>query len=293
MTYLTRGLEKYTVPVQMGECFLRSLLGSLVVLMSSLTSAERGLAAEALGTDPLFTAPPASLSAQEISSLQTRLADFAQLARYRADDERLAQSPAGVPRIVFLGDSITEDWITEDWIREDWQDTISRSRAPRPAGREYINRGISGQTTAQMLLRFRQDVISLHPAVVVILAGTNDIAGNTGATTLPMIEDNLRSMVELARANRIRVVLASLLPASDYPWRRGLQPAAKVRAVNAWIEHYAHTVGATYVDFHSRLTNAQGGMDAVFAADGVHPSSAGYAVMTSLAVPAIDQALKK
>ena len=210
MTYLTRGLEKYTVPVQMGGWFLRSLLGSLVVLMSSLTSAERGLAAEALGTDPLFTAPPASLSAQEISSLQTRLADFAQLARYRADDERLAQSPAGVPRIVFLGDSITEDWITEDWIREDWiredwQDTISRSRAPRPAGREYVNRGISGQTTAQMLLRFRQDVISLHPAVVVILAGTNDIAGNTGATTLPMIEDNLRSMeisATLPRATR-------------------------------------------------------------------------------------------
>jgi len=128
---------------------------------------------------------------------------------------------------------------------------------------------------------------------VVILAGTNDIAGNTGAATLQMIEDNLRSMVELAKANQIRVVLASLLPASDYPWRRGLQPAAKVRAVNAWIERYARSVGATYVDFYSRLTNAQGGMDAVFAADGVHPTAAGYAVMTSLAVPAIDQALAK
>jgi lysophospholipase L1-like esterase len=142
-----------------------------------------------------------------------------------------------------------------------------------------------------MLLRFRQDVIGIHPAVVVILAGTNDIAGNTGATTSTMIEDNLRSMVELASANQIRVVLASLLPASDYPWRPGLQPAARVRALNAWIEHYAQSVGATYVDFHSRLTNAQGGMDAVFAADGVHPSAAGYAIMTSLALPAIDQAL--
>jgi lysophospholipase L1-like esterase len=260
----------------------------MVVLISSMTSAQRGLAAEVLGTDPLFTAPPASLSAQEISTLQARLADYAQLARYRADDERLAQSPARVPRIVFLGDSITDDWITKEW-----QDTISHSHTPPSADREYINRGISGQTTAQMLLRFRQDVIDIHPAVVVILAGTNDIAGNTGATTLTMIEDNLRSMVELAKANRIRVVMASLLPASDYPWRRGLQPAAKVRAVNAWIEEYAHTVGATYVDFHSRLTNAQGGMDAVFAADGVHPTAAGYAVMTNLALPAIDRALAK
>jgi len=257
----------------------------MVVVMSSLTSAERGSAAEASGIDRIFTAPPATLSAQEISMLQARASDFAQLARYRADDERLAQNPAVVPRIVFFGDSITEDWITKDWI--------SHSRIPPSADREYINRGISGQTTAQLLLRFRQDVIGIHPAVVVILAGTNDIAGNTGAATLQMIEDNLRSMVELAKANQIRVVLASLLPASDYPWRRGLQPAAKVRAVNASIERYARSVGATYVDFYSRLTNAQGGMDAVFAADGVHPTAAGYAVMTSLAVPAIDQALAK
>jgi len=262
---------------------LRLFVGLMVVLMSSLISAGHGSAAEALGTDPLFTAPPTSLSAEEIAALQARLADFAQLAHYRADDERLAQSPAAVPRIVFLGDSITEDWITKDWI--------IHSRIPPSADREYINRGISGQTTAQMLLRFRQDVISIHPAVVVILAGTNDIAGNTGATTLRMIEDNLRSMVELANANQIPVVLASLLPASDYPWRPGLQPAARVRAVNAWIEHYAQSTGATYVDFHSRLTNAQGGMDAVFAADGVHPSAAGYAIMTSLALPAIDRAL--
>jgi len=257
----------------------------MVVLISSLTSAQRGLAAEVLGTDPLFTAPPTSLSAQEIATLQARLADYAQLARYRDDDERLAQSPARAPRIVFLGDSITDDWITKDWI--------GHSRHPSTADREYINRGISGQTTAQMLLRFRQDVIGIHPSVVVILAGTNDIAGNTGATTLPMIEDNLRSMVELAIANRIRVVLGSLLPASDYPWRRGLQPAPKVRDLNAWIERYAHSVGAIHVDFHSRLANAEGGMDAVFAADGVHPTSAGYAVMTNLVLPAIDQALAK
>jgi lysophospholipase L1-like esterase len=284
----------------MGESFLRLLLGSVVVVFASLTSAQHGFAAEVLGSDPLFTAPPASLSAQDISTLQARLADFAQIARYRADDERLAQSAAGVPRVVFLGDSITEDWITKDWLTTIRigtdaieKDGTSALRIPRSADREYVNRGISGQTTAQMLLRFRQDVIGIHPAVVVILAGTNDIAGNTGKTTLPMIEDNLRSMVELAQANRIRVVLASLLPASDYPWRRGLQPAVKVRALNAWIERYAQSVGATYVDFHSRMTNAQGGMDAVFAADGVHPTAAGYAVMTKLAVPAIDEALAK
>ena len=126
---------------------------------------------------------------------------------------------------------------------------------------------------------------------MVILAGTNDIAGNTGLSTPAMIEDNLRSMTELARANGIRVVLASVLPVSDYPWRPGLQPAGKVRALNAWLRDYARGHGAMYLDYHDALANAQGGMDARLAADGVHPTPAGYAVMAPLAEQAIAEAL--
>lgn len=257
---------------------MRPIAGFLVALMSITSNVVR--AAEPVGSDPLLSAPPKSLSADEIASLQARLADFAQLDHFRADNERLARARSTAPRIVFFGDSITQDWISD-------------SRHPPAAQREYVNRGISGQTTAQMLLRFRQDVVNLQPALVLILAGTNDIAGNTGPMSLETIENNLQSMVELARANKIRVVLASLLPASDYPWRHGLQPAAKIRRLNAWIEQYARSAGATHVDFHSKLVNAEGGMDAVYAADGVHPTAAGYAVMTKLAGDAIEQALAK
>ena len=260
-----------------GDAFLNLPAAFLGVLMSVTT--DFAAAAGPVGSDPLFTAPPASLSAQEIESLQARMADFAQLGHYRADNERLSRTPSGT-RIVFFGDSITADW-------------ISPSRTPPSRGREYVNRGISGQTTAQMLIRFRQDVINLHPSVVLILAGTNDLAGNTGLVTVPMIEDNLRSMAELAKSNGIRVILASLLPASDYPWRHGLQPAAKIVELNAWIKDYAESFGATFVDFHSKLANAEGGMDVVFAADGVHPTDAGYAVMTKLAERAIDHVLAR
>ena len=232
--------------------------------------------AEPVGIDPLFTAPPVSLSPAEVAALQSRLADFAQLGHYRADDERLSHDDRGTARIVFLGDSITDNWFGD-------------AGTVFSPGRAYINSGISGQTTAQMLLRFRQDVIDLHPAAVLILAGTNDIAGNTGASTLPMIEDNLRSMTELAKSNHIRVILASLLPVTDYSWRPGLRPAAKVRSLNAWIKQYAQSAGATYLDFYSALTNAQGGMDAALASDGVHPTAAGFAIMTPLAQRAIDK----
>jgi lysophospholipase L1-like esterase len=235
---------------------------------------------EPVGIDELLTAPPASLLPEQVAALQSRLADFAQLGHYRADDERLSHTKTAAPRIVFLGDSITDNWSGSAGTTFSW-------------GKTHINRGISGQTTAQMLLRFRQDVVDLHPAAVLILAGTNDIAGNTGASTLPMIEDNLRSMTELAKSNHIRVILASLLPVSDYPWRPGLRPAAKVRSLNAWIKQYAGAVGATYLDFHSALANAEGGMDAALAADGVHPTDAGFAVMTPLAQRAIDETLAK
>jgi lysophospholipase L1-like esterase len=230
--------------------------------------------------DPLYTKPPASLTPEEVASLQQRLADWPQLARYRDENARLGPPRADERRVVFFGDSITDNWGRQEGTAFF-------------LGKPYVNRGISGQTTAQMLLRFRQDVVDLKPAAVVILAGTNDIAGNTGVSTLGMIEDNLRSMTELARAHGIRMVLASVLPVSDYPWRRGLQPAGKVRELNAWMKRYAASVGAVYLDYYGALANGEGGLDAELASDGVHPTPAGYARMAPLAEKAIERALAR
>jgi lysophospholipase L1-like esterase len=178
-----------------------------------------------------------------------------------------------------MGDSITEAW--------------ARQPGGFFPGKPYVNRGISGQTTPQMLVRFRPDVIALKPAVVVILAGTNDIAGNTGPTTLETTEGNLMSMTELAKVNGIRVVLSSVLPASDFPWRPGLAPAKKIAALNDWIKDYAAKNGIVYLDYYSRLVNEEGGMKAGFATDGVHPSKAGYELMAPLAEKAIGEALQR
>lgn len=227
--------------------------------------------------DSRYIAAPASLTAQDVASLQQLLADWAELGRYQKDNAALPPPLAGERRVVFYGDSITEGW--------------GANGVPFFPGKPYLNRGISGQTTAQMLVRFRQDVIELHPAAVVMLAGTNDLAGNTGYATLAMIEDNLRSMTELAQAHDIRVVLSSVLPVADYPWRPGVRPAAKVRALNAWLRDYAQTRAAIYLDYHTAMSNAEGGLDARLAADGVHPTPAGYAVMAPLAQAAVEEAL--
>ncbi|KLD77900.1 capsular biosynthesis protein [Xanthomonas hyacinthi] len=227
--------------------------------------------------DALYTQAP-DVQAKELAELRQRLLDWAKLGRYRADNAALAPPAAGEQRVVFYGDSITDAW--------------GRMRGTTFfPGKPYVNRGISGQTTAQMLVRFRQDVIDLKPAAVVILAGTNDLAGNTGLATQRMIEDNLRSMAELAQANHIKLVLASVLPVSDYPWRPGLQPAEKIRALNAWIEQYAQSHGAVYLDYYSKLRNRQGGMDKALSYDGVHPTVAGYALMAPLAQRALERAL--
>src|ERR1700755_264213 len=153
---------------------------------------------------------------------QTATTDWPALGRYRQANAQLSPPEAGENRVVFMGNSITEGWAP-----------LFADEFP---GKPYIGRGISGQTTPQMVLRFRQDVIALQPKVVVILGGTNDIAGNTGPSTLEMIEDNLMSMTEIARANGIRVVLSSVLPVFDYPWKRGLEPAQKIVALNAWMK---------------------------------------------------------
>jgi lysophospholipase L1-like esterase len=191
---------------------------------------------------------------------------------------KLAPPAAGENRVVFMGDSITEVW------------KIEGPDGSFP-GKPYINRGISGQTTPQMLVRFRQDVIALQPKVVVILAGINDIAGNTGPMTLEQSEDNLASMAELAAAHHIRVVLCSVLPAFDFPWRPGMVPAPKVLALNAWIKAYAAEKGHVYVDYHAAMKDSRDGLPAALSHDGVHPLLAGYAVMAPLVEAGIAKAL--
>src|ERR1035437_2076887 len=161
--------------------------------------------------------------------------DWPNLKKFRDDNAKIGLPVANENRIVFMGNSITIGWINID--------------PEFFAGRPYIDRGISGQTTPQMFIRMRADVINLKPKVVVILAGTNDIAGNTGPSTLEMIDDNLASMADLAKASGIRVVLASVLPAADYPWKQGLEPAEKIVTLNAWIKNYCDKKGFTYLDY--------------------------------------------
>jgi len=179
---------------------------------------------------------------------------------------------------VFMGNSITEGWI--------------KTSPSFFEGKPYINRGISGQTTPQMLIRFRADVVALKPKVVVILAGTNDIAGNTGPSTIEMIMDNLSSMAEIAKANGIKVVLSSVMPVLDYPWKPGLEPADKIIALNKLIKEYADKNNIVYLDYFSAMVNEQKGMKNEYTYDGVHANEAGYKLMGPLAEEAIKKALK-
>jgi lysophospholipase L1-like esterase/catechol 2,3-dioxygenase-like lactoylglutathione lyase family enzyme len=205
--------------------------------------------------------------------------DWPNLARYKDENAKLGAPAPNENRVVFMGNSITEGWINTD--------------SAFFSARSYIDRGISGQTTPQMLLRFKADVINLKPKVVVILAGTNDIAGNTGPSTLEMIEDNLSSMAELAKAAHIEVILSSVLPVYDYPLKPGLQPAEKIITLNKWIKDYALQHDFFYLDYFSSLVDERKGMKAAYSPDGVHPNLAGYKVMEPLAEKAIALALQK
>jgi lysophospholipase L1-like esterase len=201
--------------------------------------------------------------------------DWPYLARYRADNARLMPI-AGRTRIVFMGDSITENWV-------------------KMAGEFFtlgrIGRGISGQTTPQMLARFRADVIDLHPAVVQIMAGTNDIAGNTGPMTPEETQGNIRSMVELAHAHGIRVIIASIPPADQFPWKPGLDTGNRIAAMNAWLKAYAARAGCVYADYWNALRTDGLGMREGLSSDHVHPTKAGYAIMAPVAERAIKRAL--
>lgn len=224
----------------------------------------------------------------KLNEIQNRLKDWPQLQRYKGENAKLAPPRGGEERVVFIGDSITDLW----------DDPGFGGFFP---GRPYLNRGISGQTTPQILLRFRQDVIELGPKAVVILAGTNDIAGNTGLMTLEEIGRNIASMAELARANGIKVVLASVLPVSDtvpkegggYFVRTDSRPPQKIIELNRWLRDYAVKNGHVYLDYYSEMADGNDLVKAGLTYDGLHPNSNGYKIMTEIASRAIERALGK
>ena len=250
--------------------WMKLMLVSLVTI--PMVAQVQSPAAGAAQAQPAQAAKPAM---DPCEAMRKKLDDWPQLGRYADANASLSATQLG--RVVFYGDSITDAW--------------TRDGGTFFPGKPYVNRGISGQTTEQMVVRFRQDVINLYPQTVVILAGTNDIAGNTGPETLEQIEDNLASMADLAHANGIRVALCSILPAFDYPWQPGLTPAPKIDAVNTWLKAYAADHGYIYVDYHTAMKDTRDGLPANLSKDGVHPLPAGYTVMAPLAQAAIDKAL--
>ncbi|GMN08772.1 SGNH/GDSL hydrolase family protein [Croceitalea sp. MTPC9] len=208
-------------------------------------------------------------------SKKSNAQDWANLTKYKSQNEKLLSMPYDQKRVVFMGNSITEGW--------------TKSFFENPS---YINRGIGGQTTPQMLLRFRQDVIDLKPKVVLILAGTNDIAGNTGPMTLEEIRDNILSMVELAEANKIYPVVCSVLPAYDYPWRPGLAPNIKIPKLNAMLKNIAEQKEVPYLDYFAAMADDRNGLPSALTTDEVHLTEKGYEVLGEMAKKAIEKALK-
>jgi len=246
---------------------------ALVLTLASLAQAQTAPPAGR----PTLT--PEQIAARQKAQQEQMANDWPNLARYRDANRSLPAPTAGEARVVFMGDSITDLW--------------DRDPGKFFATKGYIGRGIGGQTTPQMLVRFQQDVVELKPKVVVINAGTNDVAGNTGPSTREMIENNLKSMAQIAAANGIKVVLASVTPAYDYPWKRGLEPAEKVVALNAWMKDYCSRSGCVYADYFSAMTDEKHGMKEGLARDGIHPTPEGYAIMAPIAEKAIAQALGK
>ena len=237
------------------------------------------LAPSVAAQTPAPTADSPDALKQQIERLQRRLVGWPQLNRYKDANAKVAAPARNEDRVVFMGDSITDGWKLAEYF----------------PGKPYINRGISGQTTPQMLIRFRPDVIALKPRVVVILAGTNDIAGNTGPMTLEMIENNYASMAELAKASGIKVVFASVLPIHDYGKNKVSERRSpeNILALNEWLKSYCKTNGLTYLDYFAKTVDEKGMLKADLANDGLHPNAEGYKLMAPLAEAAIQQALRK
>jgi lysophospholipase L1-like esterase len=252
-------------------------LSRILLLLSVSFVLSMGLFAQ----QPTPSIPPSGypdLDQYRASRIAIYTDDFGQLARYRDADKSLTTS-AAEKRVVFLGDSITDYWKLENYF----------------PGKPYINRGVDGQSTPEMLVRFRQDVIDLHPVVLVVLAGTNDIAGVTGRTRNEDLEANYASIAELARLHHIRVVFASLLPVNNYTTEAkesfALRPRERLQAINDWIKDYCAKNGLVYLDYASSLMDDKGLLRRELSDDGLHPNDAGYKIMAPLAEKAIAKAL--
>jgi lysophospholipase L1-like esterase len=261
--------------VMLGVTWVAAALGATGAL------AQAKVPSDPYGADPVgIVADPCPSHDQPIRdynmrNLHSMTRDFGQLCRYRDDNARLIASHAPV-RVVFMGDSITDNWQNLD-------------KAMFIDG--LVDRGISGQTTPQMLVRFQEDVVALHPRAVHIMAGTNDIAGNTGAATQAFVQGTIRSMAELARVHGIKVILAAVPPAVAFPWVPDKKPVSQIAALNAWLKDYAAREGFTFVDYGPALGDGTGGIKPGLSSDGVHPTVAGYAAMKPLAMAAVRRAL--
>ena len=257
----------------------------VVPLLSAVLSAQQPVP-PAAGAAPAPTGPEMAAALKSLLANDARLRDWAQLGRYRDQNRTLGQPAAGEPRVVFMGDSITDAW-----PQERFGDFFTKNKS-------YVGRGISGQTTPQMLIRFRPDVIDLQPKAVVILAGTNDIAGNTGPMSNEDIQNNMMSMAELAKAHKIKVILSSVLPTGNYHVgpsgvpQTQTRPMDRIRAINDWMKKYAASEGHTYLDYFSAMLDQSGLLRTELSGDDLHPNAQGYAIMAPLADAAIKQALR-
>ena len=248
----------------------RIIIGLCVILSLSVTARGQFAPEFSPSTSPCCMPQVAAKLAEELQ-------DWNQLGRYHADDVRLERSPAVEGRVVFLGDSITDGWDLAKYF----------------PGKPYVNRGIGGQTTPQMLARMYADVIHLHPAAFILLAGTNDIARNTGPETQEMVQDNIRSMCELAAANKIKIILCLLTPVSDYVRNQTEhRPPADILSLNRWIESYAPDVHAQIADYYTALVDDKGMLREGYSDDGLHPNAKGYELLAPVAEAAIEATLK-
>lgn len=227
----------------------------------------------------MLCAPPIESAGQPVHTSVTPYRppnDLAGLCVYQADNRRLSTGPS--PDIIFVGDSITQAWVTID---------------PAFFASNRVGRGISGQTSAQMLLRFRQDAIALRPKVIHLLAGTNDVAGNAGAMGSQAYQSNVIAMADLAQANGIILVLGAIPPARQFPWRTAIEPVEPIRALNQWLRDFANQRGLIFIDYYAALAAPSGAALDGLTRDGVHPNASGYRVMAEIAEPALAMALDR
>lgn len=296
----TKGPHEVRAPNRSGREATRAILLSAIALSGAHAAAQAPAAAPTVAFPGQYAPPPADRKfpawpkgcvrfegEERMACLDAVASDFGGFYRYAKANAALQPRKPGETRVVFFGDSITDNWSKPDY-------------GGFFPGKPYVNRGIGGQTTAQMLLRFRADVLELDPLAVVILAGTNDIAGNAGPVTLDQIQDNLASMAELARVQGIKVILASLLPVSDDKkdangqaiTRTRQRPTATIRELNRWLATYAARNGHVYLDYFGATADANGLLKAPLNDDGLHPNAQGYALMAPLAEKAIADALR-